>query len=120
MSSPCRFWLVVTLGLILVGCSTPKNTPPPSPVAKPAEPPTPRMVPVTSLFGRIVQVNAALRYAVIDFGVGNIPRPGDRLDVFRAGQKVGEMRVSNQARGGIIAADIMTGDVQELDEARTR
>ena len=79
---------------------------------------TPVITPVNILSGRVVMVNTNLRYIVIDFGVGLLPQPGQRMDVYRQGNKVGEVRISNQARAGNVAADIMVGEAGEGDEIR--
>jgi hypothetical protein len=79
----------------------------------------PRVTSIQMLSGRVVLVNQTLRYVVVDFGVGQLPAPGQRLEVWREGNKVGEVRISGQARAGNVAADILQGDARQGDEVRT-
>jgi len=79
----------------------------------------PRVTSIQMLSGRVVLVNHALRYVVVEFGVSQLPAPGQRLEVWREGNKVGEVRISGQARAGNVAADILLGDAGQGDEVRT-
>jgi hypothetical protein len=74
--------------------------------------------PISESTGKIASVNSALRFVVIDFAFNPVPQPDQRLGVFRNGQKVGEVKISNQARNSIIAADITAGEAQVGDEVR--
>ncbi len=131
-----RAIIVFALGsALLLGCRTPKTTenrdaeaPQParqraaviSPRAAQQLPTstTPAVTPVTESAGKVASVNPALRFVVIDFAFNPAPRVDERMAVYRQGQKVGEVRISRQARAGIIAADITTGDVRVGDEVR--
>ncbi len=68
--------------------------------------------------GKVASLNSNLRFVVIDFGLNPVPQADQRLNVYRQGQKVGEVKISNQARNSIIAADVTAGDVQVGDEVR--
>ncbi|MFN0069471.1 MAG: hypothetical protein ACKVYV_17775 [Limisphaerales bacterium] len=68
--------------------------------------------------GRVHSVNPGLKFAVIDYSLGGTPAEGDRLAAWRGGQKVAELRVSGQGRGGYLAADIVSGAVEPGDEVR--
>jgi len=47
-----------------------------------------------------------------------VPQVDQRLGVYRQGQKVGEVKISSQARNSIIAADITQGEANVGDEVR--
>ena len=76
------------------------------------------MVPLSPSAGRVVLVNASLRYVVVDFGLGNPPSAGQRMNVYRQGQKVGEVKISSQSRTNNFAADITAGEARAGDEVR--
>ena len=68
--------------------------------------------------GRVATVNEQGRFVVLRFSPGAVPRPGSRLDVFRGGLKVGELKVSNWERDNYVVADIVAGEAQVNDEAK--
>ena len=68
--------------------------------------------------GKVASVNPALRFVVIDFAFNPPPQVDQRLAVYRDGQKVGEIKISSQARNNIIAADITAGEARIGDEVR--
>src|SRR5688572_6178531 len=77
---------------------------------------TPIIRPINVLSGKVVMVNPALRYVVIDFSVGSVPQVDQHLAAYRKGQKVGIVKISAQAKGSTVAADIIQGDVEKGDE----
>jgi hypothetical protein len=70
------------------------------------------------VLGMVVSVNPALRFLVMDFPVRKLPVLEQRLNVYRNGQKVGEVKVTGPARDTTIAGDIMIGEAQVGDEVR--
>jgi hypothetical protein len=70
------------------------------------------------VLGMVVSVNSALRFLVMDFQVRKLPVLEQRLNVYRNGQKVGEIKVTGPARETTIAGDIMIGEAQVGDEVR--
>lgn len=68
--------------------------------------------------GRVHSVNTGLKFAVIDYSLGGAPEEGARVTAWRGGQKVAELRISGQGRGGYLAADILSGAVEPGDEVR--
>jgi hypothetical protein len=112
---------VLLLCLVLAGCSTAKKDPKTgaSPTAvKPPKTRDPIITPAYGINGKIALVNDKLRYVVLDFTLSRKPEPETRLNVYRNGQKVGEVKISNQAQESFIAADITAGDVKPGDEVR--
>ena len=71
-----------------------------------------------AVLGTVVSVNPALRFLVMDFPVRKLPVLEQRLNVYRNGQKVGEVKVTGPGRDTTIAGDIMVGVVQVGDEVR--
>ena len=86
--------------------------------AKEAKAQAPAATAINEPAGKIASVNPALRFVVIDFGLNRVPQTDQRLGIYRQGQKVGEIKISNQARNSIIAADITAGEAQVGDEVR--
>jgi hypothetical protein len=74
--------------------------------------------PITEPAGKVASVNSTLRFVVIDFALNPVPQVDQRMSVYRQGQKVGEVKISSQARNSIIAADITAGEAKVGDEVR--
>jgi hypothetical protein len=68
--------------------------------------------------GRIVRVHAGLRFVVVDFGLSEPPKAGARLGVYRGGARVGMLKAGHFRRESTMAADVISGEVGEGDEAR--
>lgn len=78
----------------------------------------PAVRPVQAVSGRIVAVRDTLRFVVIDFASGKMPKLEQRLSVYRLDQKVAEVKVSGPYLGTTVAADITAGEVREGDLVR--
>lgn len=76
------------------------------------------MTPARSIAGRVVTVNNAARFVVLNYPFGFLPSIDQRLNVYRLGQKVGQLKVSGPQQDTNTAADLITGEVQIGDEAR--
>lgn len=120
-----RLPVLLLAALVAAGCAGPKATqergkpaPPPKP-AKGQPSPAPTIEPVSAFSGKVVLVNAPLKYIVVEGTIGRLPPPEQRLNVYRDGQKVGEVTVSAQARGANFAADVALGDVRVGDTVRS-
>ena len=121
-----RFVVVVLFcGFILTGCATPTSTATAqtrvrnsASLKSDANISKGSARPDEELFGRVVSVNPVLRFAVMDFPIGKMPALEQRLNVYRNGQKVGEVKVTGPMRDTTIAGDIMAGETQVGDEAR--
>ena len=126
-----RFVLsTLLLALLGMGCAhsktekTEKSGPakPPAKVkpasVKPAPPSKPTITAMNTLAGKVVLVNDALRFVVVDFSVGRKPAPGQHLSVYRKEQKIGEVKVSGQARDVNFAADLVAGEARLGDDVR--
>lgn len=87
--------------------------------AKPAPLPSPTIEPVSAFSGKVVLVNAPLKYIVIEGVIGRLPPLDQSLNVYRDGQKVGVAVVSAQVRGANFAADLTQGEVRVGDTVRS-
>lgn len=123
------------LALIVTGCAKRRSTLDPSFTVRPAPPQAsvpasagvqsnpvtaaPLIRPVSSPVGRITSVNQQVMIAVVTFPVGQVPAAGGRYSVFRAGQKVGELKMSEEAADTLRVADITSGTLEVGDEVRS-
>jgi hypothetical protein len=134
-----RIWLcriIVISGFVLAGCAR-HNTNEPfvqyAPITGPEAAATPvtestatdtsvadKLIakPVEALSGKISSANGNLKFVVITFPIGQMAAPNQKLNVYRAGVKVGELVVTGWRRDENIIADIVEGEAQVGDEAR--
>lgn len=110
---------VVLLGGWLVGCAS-KPTPPTAAAPAGAAPTKGIVVPDQAVVGKVARVNPVGRFAILTFPVAVMPAVETRLNVYRNGVKVGEVKVSGPQREDNIAADITSGDCQPGDEVRNQ
>jgi hypothetical protein len=78
-----------------------------------------RVTPISAPAGKVVLLNEKLRYVVLDFSSSRVPSDGQRLNLYRAGQKVAELKVTGAPMNQTITADILTGQAAIGDDART-
>jgi hypothetical protein len=110
--------ITTRLGYLLVaGCLTGCSGSAPSGNPR-AAPPAPAILPDLAVYGRVVSVNPALRYVVMDFPIRSVPAVGQTLQVYRQDQKVGEVRVSGPILGTAAAGDLLAGQAAVNDEVR--
>ena len=76
------------------------------------------VTPANASLGRVASVNAAGRFVVITYPLGNLPATERRLGVYRAGLKVAEVKVGRDRVDVNLVADILAGDCQAGDEVR--
>ena len=84
--------------------------------------PTQKLIvtPATGLAGKIVKVNMPGRFVVLNFPIGHLPVIDQRMNIYRLGLKVGEVRVSGPQMDDDIVADLITGEAQTGDDVRDR
>lgn len=112
---------LLALPLLLAACRTLGPEPSdPKPVATNAPPPAPRIQPLDTSVGRVVTVNARLRFVILDFSLSALPSPGQRLVLERDGADVGELKVTGPARDATTAADIIRGEPKVGDRVRPK
>ncbi len=78
------------------------------------------VTPDTSLVGKVARVNVAGRFVVLNFPIGRMPLLEQRLNLYRHGLKVGEVRIAGPQDDDNIVADLLTGDAEVGDQARTK
>ncbi len=79
---------------------------------------SPVVTPSTERFGRIALVNTSARFVILSFPVGEVAEPEKRMNVYRDGLKVGELRVTGPQRDNNTVADIVIGEPHVEDEVR--
>ena len=109
-----KYFLSLMLGALLVGCATNSAPPAPAPAAPSVKPTA--SAPVSG--AKITHVDARLRFVVLEYRARPVPFIGTRLAVYRAGQRVGEVQITDPIRMSFATADIRSGDLQVGDEAR--
>lgn len=92
----------------------------PAPAAIPAVTPAtaPAVTPAATRTGKVASVKPELRFVVVDFALSGVPADGTPMAVYRAGQKVGEIRITGPSVGTNTAADITAGEAKPGDEVR--
>jgi len=78
------------------------------------------VTPDKALIGKVLTVNPAGRFVVLNFPVGHLPQLEQQLNVYRLGLKVGEVKVTGPQRDDNIVGDVTAGDVAVGDEVRDR
>jgi hypothetical protein len=103
--------------LLAMGCAHRQPAPNSSP-APANSPPQPVIQPDLRASGEVEMVNDEARFVVMSFPPGAVPQSGQRLDVYRNGLKIGEVKVTGPQHENDTVADIVTGDPQLHDEVR--
>jgi hypothetical protein len=78
------------------------------------------VTPETGLVGKVETANQNLRYVVLSFPIGHLPAMEQRLNVYRHGLKVGEVKVTGPQIEDNVVADIVDGDSGPGDEVRDK
>lgn len=78
----------------------------------------PILTPSTEKIGKVAMVNGSAGFVVLNFPIGEVAGRGQKLDVYRNEQKVGELKVTGPQRENTTAADIVSGDPLVDDEVR--
>ena len=110
---------IVVVGL--AGCAGNRSEPwsKPIPEKTSPKPSTVIVTPSQTRAGKVTSVNRSVHYVVITYPVGvPLPEADRRLNVYRAGLKVAEVKVGTQQKDVNTIADIMAGECQIGDEVR--
>jgi hypothetical protein len=102
------------------GCAH-HHTPPPEPTPAPTPvtaTPEPIVTPDNSLTAKVVRYNTVGRFVVLSFPVGQMPQSGQTFFIYRAGMKMGQVKITGPQRDNDTVADLVEGDAQEGDEVR--
>ena len=101
---------------LAAGCtSTPKKQPSPATVPKSVI-----ITPDLALAGKVVSVNAVGRFVVLGLTSGEFPKLQQTLFLYRAGLKVGEVRVTGPQSENNTVADLISGEAKVGDAVRDR
>ena len=76
------------------------------------------MTPARSLVGSVASVNAQANIVVVSFPIGQLPENGAKFSLFRAGAKVGEIKISGPAAETFTVGDLTAGSAKHGDEVR--
>lgn len=76
------------------------------------------MTPAGGMTGTVAHVNDIAKFVVLHYVVGKLPAQDQRLNVYRQGQKVGEVKVNGPQKDNNTVADIVAGEVKIGDEVR--
>lgn len=76
------------------------------------------VTPGSAMKGKIASVNPGGRFVVLSFPIGVMPPAERRLHVYRAGLKVGEVKITGPQRDTHTVADLVAGECQLGDEVR--
>jgi hypothetical protein len=106
---------LMLVGMLAAGCASKKPKPAVVPVASA---PQTIVTPDNSLTARVVSYNSVARFVVLSFPFGELPKMDQSLFLYRAGLKVGEVKVTGPQRDSNIVADLVNGDAQVGDEVR--
>jgi len=106
---------ILLAGLLAAGCASHKAK-----TARTASASTsqPVVKPVALLTARVADYNPDGRFVVLSFPVGQMPSLDQTLFLYRAGLKVGEIKVTGPQRDNNIVADLVNGEAQVGDEVR--
>ena len=110
-------------GLLFAGCvwhkspspSTPK---PPKASNATSAAPQPIITPDSSLTAKVVLYNDVGRFVILNFPIGQTPKPGASLFLYRNGLKVAEVKVNPMQSDTYVVADLVSGTAQVGDEVR--
>src|SRR5258705_13905143 len=115
----------VTLGAVLLamGCAGNKPSAPPFAEVPPsaskfASLPSQKVIvtPESGLAGKVVKVNLEGRFVILNFPIGHLPKLEQRLNVYRLGLKVGEVKVTGPQMDDDIVGDLVNGEARSGDE----
>jgi len=106
------------VGILAAGCAYHRPAHSARRAAPAAVAPPTIVTPDDSLSARVVSYNASGRFVVLSFPPGQMPKPDQSLFLYRAGMKVGEVKITGPQRENNIVADLVTGEAQVGDEVR--
>ena len=115
-------WTLVLVAILANGCAlfrhhqaTPAE---PAAASAPAAALNSIVTPDNSLTAKVAAYNSAGRFAVLSFPVGRMPNMDQTLFLYRAGLKVGEVKITGPQRDNDVVADLVTGTAEVGDGVR--
>lgn len=110
--------LILTSAFLFSGCAKIKSWLPSRPKKDSVSSSASPLDSVGLASGVVARVNLNARYVVATFPLGEVPQIERRLNVYRGGLKVAEIKVTGPQRDNSTVADILAGEVQVNDEVR--
>lgn len=102
-------WLRLLVILLLIGCaSRDKNADQQGIIVTPGG----------NRPGTVVSANPTARFVVVRFPIGDMPPLNQRMNAYRQGLKVADLRVSGPQRDIHVVADVIAGESRVGDEVR--
>jgi hypothetical protein len=114
-------WTLLLVAILVNGCALfhhHRATPAEPASTTPSATLNPIVTPNNSLTAKVAAYNSAGRFAVLSFPVGQMPNMDQTLFLYRAGLKVGEVKITGPQRDNDVVADLVTGTAQVGDEVR--
>ena len=110
---------ILCCALLFAGCAGHQPASPKPDKTKPAST-KPVVTPDFRVAGKVARVNMDGRFVILSFPPGDLPKPDERLNIYRKGLKVAEVKMDSKWQDNYnnAAADILEGEVQVGDEAR--
>ena len=105
-------FVIMAAGMLLTGCKTTDK-------GGEGKKDSTEVTPVVIYTGKIALVKKQLKYVVVEGAIGEVPGLDTVLNAYRDDKKVGELKVSGEARGSNYAADITKGDLSVGDIVRS-
>src|SRR5262245_13024765 len=124
LTAAMRFLIpLVICASLVAGCKTKSaktaNQANASEKSNATQPPKETITPVAGKIGKVAKVNAGAKFVVVKFPTGQVPAKDQRFNVYRAGLKVGEIKISDPPPvDNLAVADIIAGEAQFDDEVR--
>jgi hypothetical protein len=118
--------LILLCALAVWGCAARKTAVPPGagatavPSGVPATNQTLIVTPENALVGKVAMVNTTARFVVLNFPLGKMAAVEQRLNLYRRGLKVGEVKVTGPQREDNTVADLVAGEAEVGDEVRSQ
>ena len=78
------------------------------------------VTPENGLVGKVEMVNLNAKYVVLSFPIGHLPTLEQRMNIYRRGLKIGEVKVSGPQIEDNVVADIVSGESEPGDEVRDK
>jgi hypothetical protein len=107
-------WVVATS---VAGCATGRSASSPSEGSTNA---VSTIRPLDGSVGRVLQVQAGLRFVVVDYSLNQPPPPGQRLVCYREAEPVAILKAGFIRRETTISADVISGTPVAGDEVRVQ
>ena len=113
--------VMLCFALALSGCSWMKASKKPAKAQpSPGAPATATEAPGNALVCKVALVNGTARFVVLRFPLGKMATTEQHLNLYRRGSKVGEVKVTGPQHEDNIVADLVAGEAEIGDEARTQ